>query len=152
MNLYSQFQTDENLEKEGIWIQYGETDKGEPIRIKIARAGGQNIKFTKALDHATKPYRKAIQTNSLDAKTADSLYRNAFIDTVVLDWVNVEDRDGKKMDFNKENCLKLFKDLPDLFNDLREQAANASLFREHVREEDLGNSGKSSNTASSKEK
>jgi len=54
------------------------------------------------------------------------------------------------MDFNKENVLKLFEDQPDLFADLREQAKNVALFRDEVRETDLGNSGKSSATASNK--
>lgn len=151
MSLYNLFKTDENLEKDGIWIEYGEASNGEPTRIKIARAGGQNTAFTKALDKATKPYRKAIQTGMLDDKTADRIYKDVFADKVVLDWMNVEGPDGKMMDFTKENVMKLFTDLPDLFADLREQAGNVSLFRAEVREADLGNSGKSLSTDSSKD-
>lgn len=150
MSLYKQFKTDEALETDGIWIEYGVTDTGQPIRIKIARAGGRNTAFSKALERATRPYRKAIQTGTLDNKTADNLYKDVFAETVVLDWINVEDQDGQPMDFKKENVVKLFNDLPDLFNDLREQAANVALFREEVLEGALGNSGKSSATGSSK--
>lgn len=150
MSLYKQFKTDEALETDGILIEYGVTEAGLPIRIKIARAGGRNTAFSKALERATRPYRKAIQTGTLDNKTADNLYKDVFAETVVLGWVNVEDQDGKAMEFTKENVVKLFNDLPDLFNDLREQAANVALFREEVLENDLGNSGKSSATGSSK--
>jgi len=150
MSLYKLFKTDENLETDGIWLEYGQNEKGEPIRIKIARAGGHNSAFSKALEKATRPYRKAIQTGMLDNKTADKLYKEVFADTVVLDWINVEGPDGKPMEFKRENVLKLFEDLPDLFADLREQANNVALFREEVREADLGNSGKSSTTGSSK--
>lgn len=150
MNLYKLFKTDENLETDGIFIEYGETDDGKPVRIRIARAGGKNTAFTKALEKATRPHRKAIQSGSMDNATADRLYRDVFADTVVLGWENVTGPDGKPLEFNKENVLKLFQDLPDLFQDLREQAANAALFREAVLEEDLGNSGKSSATDSSK--
>lgn len=150
MSLYKLFKTDENLETDGIWLEYGQNEKGEPIRIKIARAGGHNSAFSKALEKATRPYRKAIQTGMLDNKTADKLYKEVFADTVVLDWINVEGPDGKPMEFKRENVLKLFEDLPDLFADLREQANNVALFRDEVREADLGNSGKSSSTGSSK--
>lgn len=148
--LYNLFKTDENLETDGIFIEYGETDDGKPIRIKIARAGGSNKAFSKALEKATRPHRKAIQSGFLDNATADRLYKEVFAETVVLGWENVEGPDGKLLDFNRENVLKLFTDLPDLFQDLREQASNVSLFREEVMEKDLGNSGKSSATGSSK--
>lgn len=150
MSLYKLFKTNENLETDGIWLEYGQTEKGEPVRIKIARAGGHNVAFSKALEKATRPYKKAIQTGMLDNKTADKLYKEVFADTVVLDWINVEGPDGQPMEFKRENVLKLFEDLPDLFADLREQANNVALFREEVREVDLGNSGKSSTTGSSK--
>lgn len=150
MSLYKQFKTDEALETDGIWIEYGTTEAGQPIRIKIARAGGRNTAFSKALERTTRPYRKAIQTGMLDNKTADNLYKDVFAETVVLDWINVEGPDGQLLEFKKENVVKLFNDLPDLFNDLREQAANAALFREEVLEGALGNSGKSSATGSSK--
>lgn len=150
MSLYKLFKTNENLETDGIWLEYGQTEKGEPVRIKIARAGGHNVAFSKALEKATRPYKKAIQTGMLDNKTADKLYKDVFADTVVLDWINVEGPDGQPMEFKRENVLKLFEDLPDLFADLREQANNVALFREEVREVDLGNSGKSSTTGSSK--
>ena len=150
MSLYKLFKTNENLETDGIWLEYGQTADGKPIRIKIARAGGHNSAFSKALEKATRPYRKAIQTGMLDNKTADKLYKEVFADTVVLDWINVEGPDGQPMEFKRENVLKLFDDLPDLFADLREQANNVALFREEVREADLGNSGKSSTTGSSK--
>ena len=150
MSLYKLFKTNENLETDGIWLEYGQTADGKPIRIKIARAGGHNVAFSKALEKATRPYKKAIQTGMLDNKTADRLYKEVFAETVVLDWINVEGPDGQPMDFNKENVLKLFEDLPDLFVDLREQAGTVALFRDEVREADLGNSGASSATGSSK--
>lgn len=150
MNIYSLFKTDAALEKEGIWIEYG-TDGEKAMRIKIARAGGKNTEFNKALEKATKPYRKQIQSGVLDDGTADKLFKNVFADKVMLGWENISDPDGKPMKFTKDNVLKLFEDLPDLFQDLREQSTNSTLFREEVRETDLGNSGKSSATDSNKD-
>lgn len=66
MSLYTLFKTNKEFEQDGIWIQYGVTDQRQPIRIKIARAGGANKNYLKALEIATRPYRKAIQTGALD--------------------------------------------------------------------------------------
>lgn len=152
MSLYKLFKMDQDLETDGIFVEYGSTAEGKPIRLKIARAGGANKAFSKALEKATRPHRKAIQSGFLDNATADRIYRGVFVDTVLLGWENVEGPDGKPMTFNKENALQLFTDLPDLFADLREQASNVALYREEVAEADLGNSGRSSATGSSKDR
>jgi hypothetical protein len=151
MNLYSQFKTNANLEIDGIWIEYGINDKGKPIRIKIARAGGNNKAFTKAMERVTRPYRRAIQSGTLSNEVAEKLYREAFAETVVLGWENVEGPNGVALMFTKDNAVQLFNDLPDLFVDLRDQASQAALFREEVMEADLGNFGQSLNTASTKD-
>ena len=163
MSLYKLFKTDENLEAAGVHIEYGTAvrdGKEVPVRIKIARAGGANTSFQKALEKATKPYRKALQTGLIDPKLADKIYKEVFASTVVLGWENVAfpvmDEAGKVvgeeyLPFNQENALRLFEDLPDLFQDLREQAQNVSIFRQDVLENDLGNSGRSSAMVSSKD-
>lgn len=138
-NLYKLFKTDENLEKDGVWLQYGETEDGQPIRIRIARAGGGNTKFAKELEKRTRPYRKALQNGTLDDKTADRIYKEVYAETVVLEWQNITDQDGNLLDFSVENILKVFKDLPDLFRDIQEQSNNVAIFREEMRESDLGN-------------
>lgn len=149
-NLYKNFKTESNLETGGILVQYGLDSKGQPVRFKIARAGGANKAFTRQLERVTKPYRRQIQAGSLDNDLGDRLYRDVFVDTVLLGWENVEGPDGQPLPFNRENAIKLFTDLPDLFADLREQAGNIALFREVVLEEDLGNSGRSLSTDSNK--
>ena len=146
MNLYSQFKTDANLETSGIWLEYGTTDDNKPVRFKIARAGGSNKAFLKAIEKATRPYRKALQNNMMDNAVADRLFKDVFAETVVLGWENVKGPDDQLIPFSKANAIQLFTDLPDLFNDIREQANQASLYREELLEADLGNSGKSLNT------
>lgn len=137
--LYSQFSTNKDLEADGVWIEYGTTEDGKPIRIKIARAGGNNVAFAKALEKATRPHRRALNAGTLDDQTADRIYKSVFAETVVKDWQNIEDENGEELEFSKDNVLKLFNDLPDLFIDLREQSSNVALFRDEMREKDLGN-------------
>ncbi|QYW02122.1 tail chaperone [Stenotrophomonas phage Sonora] len=149
--LYAQYKTDQNLEKSGILFEAGEiTENGatKKIRFRIARAGGANEEFNKALERESKPFKRAIQTKTLSNKKAEQIYLKAFISSVLLGWENVRDQNNNELAFNTENALALLSDLPDLFADLREAANDAALFREEELEIDLGNSGASSNTDS----
>ena len=140
-NLYKQYRTDSNLETSGIFLNYGPNSHGDPMRIRIARAGGANKAFSKALERITRPHRRAIQTGTLSNDLADSLMKEAFAETVVLGWENIEGPEGEILDFTKENVIRVLDDLPDLYADLREQANNVALFREAILDDDLGNSG-----------
>lgn len=134
MSLYKAFETNPELEKQGIVLEYGDNSKGKPIGIRIARAGGSNSAYNKRLEVLVKPYRRQIQTETIDNKVLEKLVLQAFAETVVLGWENVEDRDGNDMEHNVENVIKLFTDLPDLFKDVQEQASKAVLFREDILE------------------
>lgn len=140
MSLFSLFQTSKLREIDGVWLQYGVTADGAPIRIKIGRAGGGNIAFSKALDKAVRPHKRAIQVGALDEKVAEKLMHWVYAETVVLDWENVERKDGTVLPFTRANVLLVFEELPDLFKDIQVQAAELANFREMVREGDLGNS------------
>lgn len=144
MSLYKTFGTSADLEQSGIWLQYGYADvpEGEParpIRIRISRAGGNNTKFARIMEAKTRPYRRSIQTETLDNKIAESLFREVYAEAVILGWENVQDADGKDLPFTRENVIKVLTDLPDLYQDIREAAAKATLFRDAELETDSGN-------------
>lgn len=139
MSLYNQFGTDKKVEKEGVILQYGNTDDGKPIQIKICRAGGANVAYNKAMEAKTKPYRRQLQNGTLDIEVMTSILREVYADTVVIGWSNVEGADGKPMAFTRENVIKLFTDLPELFTDVQDQATNLALFRAEINEQDAKN-------------
>lgn len=139
MSLYNQFGTDKKVEKEGVILQYGNTADGKPIQIKICRAGGANVAYNKAMEAKTKPYRRQLQNGTLDIEVMTSILREVYADTVVIGWSNVEGADGKSMAFTRENVIKLFTDLPELFADVQEQATNLALFRAEINEQDVKN-------------
>lgn len=147
MSLYNTFKTDTSREREGIDIEYGTADNGKPILIRIARAGGGNERFSKTFEQKIKPYRKQIQTETLDEKISKRIMIETFAETVVLGWANVQDADGEYLEYTRDNVIALFIDLPDLFDDIREMSNKSSLFREALREEDSKNSKTSSPTA-----
>lgn len=142
MSMYKLFKTDPNLEKSGIVVDYGD------FRVTLARAGGANRRFAQVLEAKTKPFKRAIQTEMMDNERGLQLLRETYAEAVILnwevrqgeDWVQgIEAPDGSIMEFNVANILETFKNLPDLFTDLQEQASKAALFRQTVRENDAGN-------------
>lgn len=153
MGLKSQFQTSKDIEKNGIVLDYGET------RIRIARAGGANKKYQKRLEACTRPHRRAIKNDLLDIDKGNELLMEAFAHAVVVGWENktgeekngnfifspgVDPEDaglpkGDLLPLNPSNVLKVFKNLPDLFLDVQEQATKSVLFREDIRDTDLEN-------------
>ena len=139
MSLYRQFKSDETLEKSGILLEYGFNKAGLPITIRIARAGGANAAYTKRMEAKVKPYRRQIQTETIDTQVIEKLLRELYAETVVLGWENVEDADGNPLTFSTANAVKLFTDLPDLFRDIQEQSQRSALFRAELLERDSGN-------------
>jgi hypothetical protein len=141
--MYDLFKTDKGLEREGVLVEYG------AFRVKIARTGGANKRYLKRLEAALKPYRRAIQTDTMSEELAGELMRRVFAETVVLDWETAVDGEwrrgieapdgGELLPVTADNVAKTLEALPDLFTDLREQAGKVSLFRQTVIEGDSGN-------------
>lgn len=127
---YAQFKTDESIEKKGVNLDFGS------FAIRIARAGGSNKAYAKALMKHLKPYRKAIAAGTMDPKKQQAVMAEVYADSVILGWANVTDKDGKVMEFNHENVVKLLTDLPELFNQIIADAENYRLFKE-VEAEDI---------------
>ncbi len=133
MSVYKSFRTDKNLESAGIIIDYGD------FKFTIARAGGSNKKFNKMIKLKVEPVKRALNVGTLPDERAEEIMMEVYAESVVLGWENVTDENDKPLKFSKENCLKLFKDLPDLFYDLKEQAEKSLLFREVVKEQETKN-------------
>ena len=142
MSMYGQFQTDTNLESQGIVIDYG------TFRITVARAGGANKRFAKTLEAKTKPFKRAIQTDTMDNERGLEILRETYAEAVVLNWETkkdgvfvqgIESQDGGILPFNKENVVFTFQNLPDLFTDIQQQAEKSALFRKFLQEQDAKN-------------
>ena len=134
MSLYAMFGTDKNAESEGVGLDYG--DGG---RIKIARSGGSNSGYKQALSNLLKEHRHQINTGTLSDEVAERKQREIFARHVVMDFDTVEGPDGEELPYTPDNATKLLADLPDLYADLREQAAKLSNFRAEAIEADAGN-------------
>lgn len=132
MNLFKQFATDPQAEKDGIRFEIGVNSQGETIAFQIARAGGQNVRYVKAIEAKTKPYRMQIQAGTIDPEIAARLMREVFAESVVIGWEGVEDENGQLLTYSPEAAATLFEQLPELYALLQEQAQNVALYRKEV--------------------
>lgn len=129
MSLYKQFETEENLEKTGVRITYGLNAKGKEIAILVGRAGGKNEAFQRVADAVYKPFRRQIQNETIDRVKMRELTYIIYARAVVKGWENVDDKDGNPMEFNEANVVKLFNDLPALFDDVQGTADSLTVYR-----------------------
>lgn len=132
--IYDKFATDKKSEQEGIVLDYG-----DGMEIRIARAGGSNVKFEKAVQAKMRKYGLQAKHDLLEPEQHREIFREVLAETVVLGWSGVTDREGNALDCTKENVIQVFTDLPDLFDDVLEQSRKSSLFKQNVLEHEAGN-------------
>lgn len=133
-SIYEKFGTDKKSEQEGIILDYG-----DGVTIKIARAGGSNVRFEKAVQQKMRKFGLQAKHDLLEPEQMRSVMREVFAETVVLDWTGFTDKEGETLPLNRENIIKVFTDLPDLFDDVLEQSRKASLFKQTLLESEAGN-------------
>jgi len=140
--LRKMFETDKSVERDGIVVEYA-----PGVEIRIARAGGSNKKFRKVLTRLTQPYRRAIQTETIDENILLDILQRAYAQAIIVGWKGItkdlithNDSDADtELEFNEENCLSLLKEQPNLFMDIQQTSSNIALFRQDILEADSGN-------------
>lgn len=133
------FLTDADRESgEGIRLDYGEAGA-----IWIHRAGGKNKKFQSVQTARLKPYERQLASGTMDPDVADRLMAEIYADAVIIGWDKVH-RGGKMIKYSRDNVIKLLLDIPELFNDIQEQAFKVANFRAVMIEDAAKNSGKPS--------
>lgn len=139
MSLYKKNKTDESKERSGVTLDFGINSRGEPITFLVAREGGRNAQYLKVAEVVFKPYRRQIQHNLLDPEVLDGLLAQVYAKAVVKGWSGVEDENDQPLSFTEENVLKVLKDLPVVFDAIKEVARDYSNFRQDCLEEEAKN-------------
>lgn len=154
--LYKTFETDTDLEREGILVNFGS------VKFSLARAGGRNKAFRDLFNAKAKKHRVELDNETLSDEVADRIMAESYAEAVVLGWWtrkedekgdpildkkgeeqwddHIVNREGKKVKYSVDECVKLLLDLPDLFQTLQSYAQKAANFRKEFEEEDEGNS------------
>jgi len=137
MSLFDQYETDAKKEQEGVEVPLLPNTDGSVPTFVLAATSKTNSKYTKALNKATKPYRRNM--DAVSDEHAESIYQDVFVKHVLKSWRNVQERDGTVIEYNPANAVALFKRLPRLYDALIERANSLELFRDAEREGDAGN-------------
>lgn len=126
-DIYSLWGTSKEIEVDGFWLDYG-----CGIKFLLARSGGANKLYHKKLGDHYKKYKISSKLN-LDEEAARNMIVLSFVDAVLKDWVGVTHKDtGEALKCTRENALMVFEDLPDLFDDLREESAKIQNFQAEI--------------------
>ena len=141
MSLYKQFATNSEKEMEGVEVQMpeAENEDGSIPTFVVSRMGKANKRYTKALEAATRPYRRQIELGTMNNDKAEEIFMGVFVDTVLKGWKNVRGEDGKPLEFTKAAAVKLFTDLPEVYERLQEEAKLSANFRDAALEEEVKN-------------
>lgn len=160
MGLFKAYQTNKNLEKDGVVFT-----PDSSTAITLARAGGSNVQFSKTLEHKAKPVRRQIEAGTLDPELDRRMMCETYAETIVRNWETLVEIEGKPqlvqgieafpdapdgtythtpddnglVPFNKKNVVATFLLLPDLFLDVQREAQSLANFRQEERKADEGN-------------
>jgi hypothetical protein len=136
------FSTNKDAEKKGTWISIG------PAKFLLARAGGSNSKFSRAISAVLRPHQRRLTADMMSNEEAEKLSIEPFVDSVLLDWQNVramrQDEDGEwtvgdPIPFTKENATRIMDEHRDLFRFLLEESQRISNFAPEFAKEAAGN-------------
>lgn len=160
MGLFKTYGTDKKLELEGVVFT-----PDSNTAITIARGGGANVQFAKALDRKSKPLRRQIDAGILDLELDRKMMAEVYAETVIKNWEtlitvkgqpvlvpgleadpdapegtysHVPDENGL-VPFNKQNVVATLRMLPDLFIDIQKNSQDLANYRIAERKEDEGN-------------
>jgi len=123
MDLFKAYGTNKQAENDGVWILF------EDVGFLCRRLTVEDPRFRKVTEAKTKPYRQAIRTETISSELLRRINVEVFVEACLLDWKNVNGKDGNPLEFNKENAIWLFLQLPDLFSLVSEEAGRIRNFQ-----------------------
>lgn len=129
-NIDKLFKTDATLERDGV--DFALDDK---TSFRVRRFNSQNPRVKAAMASHYKPFARQVELGTLPQEKSTEITMKLFIEVCLASWAGVEDEKGEAIECNKDNALRLFKSLPDLFETLWKHANDFANYKE-----DLGNS------------
>lgn len=123
----------EKVEK-GVWVDYA-------AGIKLCVAGINNENYKKMKDKILKPYLRQIRAKSMTSQELLEVIKPAAAKHLLVDWDNIEDENGKPLEYSYEKALEFFNNpaLSDMYNFVLETAGEVETYRQEDIEESLGN-------------
>jgi hypothetical protein len=141
MSLYKQYKTDSEKEANGVKIVFDDVENANgtnPFFI-LARSGGSNKAYAKALEAKTKQYRRGGQIENVKNEILEKIFMEVFIETILKGWGNQFDENDIEIYFSKLQAEKLLTDLPDVYERLQTESKQAANYRLQGLEKEAGN-------------
>ena len=110
----SAFKTDDKLETSGVWVDVAD------LRLRIARMN--NPQYEACFRKLSRPHVDGIAAGLTDLTLIEDLMKQAMSQTILLDWDNLQDEDGKAIVYSKEKALELLRTVPDFYRMVLRQA------------------------------
>lgn len=139
MGIFAQFKTSKSAEIEGILIRFKPNEDKTIPGFKIARACRSNVKWSKTYEAKTRPFKKDIGSGSIEEEEARRINIEVFVEAILLSWENIQDERENNITFTKENAIKLFNELPELYDALNFESMKMNNFLESNLKEDEKN-------------
>ena len=126
------FKTDKVKEKEGVW-----EDLGDGCSMLIARYG--NPAMIRAYRKYPRMIRRRLENGDVADDKSAKIMAGVMADTILLEWKGLKE-DGKNVPYNKENCVRILVEYPDVREMVFEIANEAKLYHD----DDVGSTAKNS--------
>lgn len=132
MDIFDEFATDEQLEIEGVWVDYDEKTK-----FKIARE--YNEHFTRLFSETQAKHKRALAGRSKEAKDlANRLMVEIMAKTILLGWEGPVMYQKQPLTYSYENAVKVLT-LKGFRAWVVQQASNEALYRDTAEKDDEKN-------------
>lgn len=140
----SQFKSDLDKERLGVWITFA-----EGIRFRVARMG--NAQYVAASRELLKPHRDRIRRGVMDEEEIERLSLSAIAEHILTGWENIDDDAGNAVPYSPAKAAEILGDpqYRDVYDFVLSTARRSELYRIQDREIDLGNSQTASDGSSS---
>lgn len=139
MTALSAYKTNKQEESDGKWFEIDTNEDGSMMRFKLRRTGGANKAFEKEQDNRLRPYRTQLRNDKMDKTLHAKLITEAFADTCVIGWENVQLEPNINIPYDKKTCRELLVDIPDFADALVNLANRIESWREDGIEETVKN-------------
>lgn len=148
MSLRNTYKTDNAKETNGVRVVVGVNEfTGDEMAINVSRMSKSNKIYAKAAEKKFSPHTAAIQNETIPEALAARLMKELFVEVILHGWegfslYELTGNDDDKLtplEYNSDNAMKLFAELPDVYDAWEAQAKKAANFREAEREVSSGN-------------
>lgn len=127
------YQTDKNLEEEGVWV-----DLGGNVQVKVARITSRKSKEVRR--KLERPMVRKNRSDDLSIDQLEQLMTEQLAQAVIKDWRGVTDDEGNDLPCTVENCRTILTKFPDFREDVATASLEKETFRTAALQEELGNS------------